>query len=392
MVIAEVGGVRLYVQNLVKAVVGIAARDGKLLWRYHKVSGGTANVATPVVRGEHIFVASGFGTGCALLKLSADRPAVSIQEVYFRKEFQSVYGGMPPVCDHVYAGNSGGFQFADPTCFDWQTGKIRWQQKGPGEGGVATIAADGHIYLRFRDGLMVLAEANPAGFCEKGRFQPPDRSKLPAWSVPVLAHGRLFLRDQNVLCCYDVRAQPPARATFAPRQRTDAARQPDAVFVPSPSEVINAMLDVAHVTKDDVVYDLGCGDGRIVIEAAKQRCARAVGVEMDPELVKQARQEAANQGVQEQVSIREQDLFSADFREATVVTLYLLPYLNARLRPQLDKLRPGARIVSHAFAIPGVQPDRVVRVPSPDGQEHVVYLFVTPLRSVPATPPSPREP
>ncbi len=141
------------------------------------------------------------------------------------------------------------------------------------------------------------------------------------------------------------------------------------------------MLELTKVGRDDVVYDLGCGDGRILVAAARTAKARGVGIELDPLLVKQARDEVHRLGLQALVTIREGDLFAADFSEATVVTLYLLPRLNDRLLPKLKGLRPGTRIVSHAFALKGVRPEKVERVRSADGlTEHAVYLYVTPLR------------
>ena len=120
------------------------------------------------------------------------------------------------------------------------------------------------------------------------------------------------------------------------------------------------MLELAGVTRDDVVYDLGCGDGRILVAAAKKAGCRAVGVEIKPDLVELARQNARDNGVEGLVEIRQGDLFDADFRDATVVALYLLPDLNVRLVPQFRKLRPGSRIVSFMFDIAGVPPKQKV--------------------------------
>ena len=384
MVVAQVGGQRLYVQNLSGGLVGISATDGKLLWRYHRVSNGTMNVAMPFVQGDRVFATSGYGTGSALLQMVPKEDSIQIKEVYFTNKFQNFYGSYALLGDHIYAGNGPVFATAAPSCFDWKKGEVIWRHKGPGAGAVATIAADGHLYFRFADGLVVLAQAAPEGFKEKSRFLPPHRSKSPAWSLPVIAHGRLFLRDQETLLCYDLRRNPPRKA-LPPAQKElpgqDKSRQPDAVFIPSPPEVVEKMLELAKVTKDDVVYDLGCGDGRIVITAAKKYQARGVGIEMDSLLVKQARHEAHRQGVGRRVTIMEGDVFASDFQDATVVALYLLPHLNTKLLPMLKKLRPGTRIVSHAFAIEGVEPDRIVRWRSADGlQEHTLYLWTTPLR------------
>ena len=129
-----------------------------------------------------------------------------------------------------------------------------------------------------------------------------------------------------------------------------AMRGPDVVFVPTPPQVVDRMLDVARVGRGDVLYDLGCGDGRIVIEAAKRFGTRGVGIDIDPQRIAEARANARAAGVEHLVQFRNADLFETDFSEATVVTLYLLPSLNLKLRPKLWKeLRRGSRVVSHDF-------------------------------------------
>src|SRR5688572_14534109 len=142
-----------------------------------------------------------------------------------------------------------------------------------------------------------------------------------------------------------------------------ARRQPDVIYVPSPDEVIEAMLELAQVKKSDVVYDLGSGDGSIVILAAKKYGARGVGIEINPVLVQEARRNAQDAGVANLVRFIEGDLFETDFREATVVTLFLLESLNERLRPKLlSTLRPGSRIVSHEFGMGTWQPEKSLEV------------------------------
>ena len=141
-------------------------------------------------------------------------------------------------------------------------------------------------------------------------------------------------------------------------------RSPDVIFVPTPPEVVAAMLKVAKVGKGDIVYDLGSGDGRIVITAAKKYGARGVGIEIDPELVKKAKDNAAAAGVSSRVRFVTQDLFTSDISEATVVTLYLLQSINERLRPKLVReLKPGTRIVSHMFNMgPEWPPEKTLEV------------------------------
>ena len=141
-------------------------------------------------------------------------------------------------------------------------------------------------------------------------------------------------------------------------------RGPDTVFIPTPHEIVAAMLRLAHVGPGDVVYDLGSGDGRIVIAAVKEfGAARGVGVELDPTRVREANESARRAGIADRVEFRREDLFETDLRSATVVTLYLSPTINARLQPKfLAELPPGARVVSHVFETPGWTPDNRIVV------------------------------
>ena len=154
----------------------------------------------------------------------------------------------------------------------------------------------------------------------------------------------------------------------------------DVPDVRTPLTVVNEMLRLADVTATDVVYDLGSGDGRILIAAARDRGARGVGLEIDPVLVAQSTERARRLGLADRLSFRQQDLFEADLTPATVVTLYLSPDLNRRLRPKLlSELRPGARIVSHSFDMGDWAPARTLQVSSNEGS-HTLYLWVVPGR------------
>ncbi len=151
-------------------------------------------------------------------------------------------------------------------------------------------------------------------------------------------------------------------------------RTPDVVFVPTPEEVVDAMLKVAKVTNRDVVYDLGSGDGRIAIAAAKEHGARAIGIDIDPERIAEANENAKKAGVTDKVRFIQADLFESNISEATVVTLYLLPSLNLKLMPKLMKeLKPGTRIVSHAFDMGDWEPEQELEV---DGRK--VYYWTIP--------------
>ena len=155
----------------------------------------------------------------------------------------------------------------------------------------------------------------------------------------------------------------------------------DVIFIPTPQDVVDKMLELAEVKKGDLVYDLGCGDGRIVITAAKKYGCMAVGYDLDPDRVKESIENVEKNKLGHLITIEQKDIFTLDLSEADVITLYLLPSLNVRLIPQLEKLKPGSRIVSHNFDMEGVKPDKVVKLTSSKDQaEHKIYLWTTPLK------------
>ena len=168
-----------------------------------------------------------------------------------------------------------------------------------------------------------------------------------------------------------VAASPLAFAQAQPRK---PAQQPDVIYVPTPHEVVDDMLRLANVRKGDVLYDLGSGDGRIAIAAAKKYGIKAVGIDIDPERIKEATENAKKAGVTNLVEFRQEDLFKADFREATVITLYLLPDLNVKLRPRLwDEMKPGTRIVSHQFDMGTWKPEKKL-----ESNGRTVYFWTVP--------------
>lgn len=157
-------------------------------------------------------------------------------------------------------------------------------------------------------------------------------------------------------------------------------RAPDVPFVTTPSDVVAGMLDLGEVSGSDTVYDLGSGDGRIVLAAARDRGATAVGIEIDPALVDRSREAIRVAGLADRATVRRGDIFKEDFTRATAIMMFLKPDVNARLRPQLDACKPGTRVVSHMFSMPGAKPAKRVAIKSSeDGVEHVLYLWVTPI-------------
>jgi outer membrane protein assembly factor BamB len=192
-----VGGVRQVATFTSQGGIGVRVKDGKFLWRYDKTANGTANVATPVFHDDRIFFSSNYGTGCALLKLEPDGAA---EEVYFNRDLKNHHGGVVLVGKHLY-----GFNGSTLTCMEFATGKVAWENRSVGKGSLCY--ADGHLYVLSENGVMGLVEASPAGYKEKARCELPDRSEQSSWTHPVIANGRLYLRDQENLFCYEVKRQ-----------------------------------------------------------------------------------------------------------------------------------------------------------------------------------------
>jgi SAM-dependent methyltransferase len=187
---------------------------------------------------------------------------------------------------------------------------------------------------------------------------------------------------------------PAEETTAAPPKAGPVERKPDVVYVPTPQAVVDKMLAMAEVKKGDIVYDLGCGDGRIVVTAAKKYGVKAVGFDIDPARVKEARKNVEAAKVGHLVTIKQQDIFKLDLSEATVVALYLLPELNVRLMPQLAKLKPGSRIVSHDFDMGTAKPVEVHKLDASDAEDeddswassHTIYKWVVPWETKKAGP------
>jgi SAM-dependent methyltransferase len=160
-------------------------------------------------------------------------------------------------------------------------------------------------------------------------------------------------------------------------------RAPDTHFIATPHEVVEIMIRLADVKKTDVVYDLGCGDGRIVIAAAKKAGCKAYGFDLDPRMVKISKANVKKEKVEAFVTIEQQDFFDLDLSNVSVVALYLFPELNVALIPQLEKMKPGSRIVAHDYGIDGVDPDVTAIVHSKNGKNYKIFLYTTPLKQTP---------
>ncbi|HUG53491.1 MAG TPA: PQQ-binding-like beta-propeller repeat protein [Vicinamibacteria bacterium] len=212
IVVSEGAGTRQYVQLLGRGLVGVRASDGRTLWGYNRVANRVANIATPLVRANFVFAATGYQTGAALLELYKEAGGVSAREVYFLEPttFQNHHGGMVLAGNHLYSGH--GHKLGLPICIDFVSGKVAWggNIRNAGQGSAAVLYADGRVYFRYQNGVVLLVEATPEGYREKGSFTIPDVTR-PSWAHLAIADGRLYVREQDALHVYDVRA--PGRST-----------------------------------------------------------------------------------------------------------------------------------------------------------------------------------
>lgn len=202
VITVEAGGAKEYVQFLAKGVVGVDANSGKFLWRYDQTAKGSpANIPTPVAHDGFVYSATGKGGG-GLVKLKVEGDGVKAEQVYANPKLPTSIGGAVEHNGYLYGTNGQGL-----LCVEFATGNVKWQDKCVGQG--AVLYADGCLYVHGENGAAALVEATPEGYREKGRFTPPDqpdRGNAKAWAYPVVANGRLYLRDQGALWCYDVRA------------------------------------------------------------------------------------------------------------------------------------------------------------------------------------------
>jgi outer membrane protein assembly factor BamB len=201
-IIVQAAGYKQYVQFLDKGVVGVDAKTGRFLWRYAEPGKGPANMPTPVVRDGYVYAAAG-RTGGGLVNLKPSADGVAAEQVYFARGLPNSVGGSVLLGDYLYGTSSDGLLAAD-----FVSGKVKWQAPGIGQSSI--VYAEGHLYLHGENGDVALVEATPEAYREKGRFTPPDQPKHrnpmeKAWPYPVVANGRLYIRDLGTLWCYDIK-------------------------------------------------------------------------------------------------------------------------------------------------------------------------------------------
>jgi hypothetical protein len=198
-IVADVRGVRTYMTFTAGAGVGVRASDGKLMFRYPKAANDTANITTPIFFDNKVFFTSAYDTGAGLVDLSVQNGEVTAKEIYFTRNMKNHHGGVVLVNGYLY-----GFNDSILTCLEFATGNQMWRDRSVGKGSVSF--ADGNLYIQGENNIVGLAAASPEGYKEKGRFQIADKG-LPSWAHPVVSGGRLYVRNQDTLTAYDIKAK-----------------------------------------------------------------------------------------------------------------------------------------------------------------------------------------
>ena len=320
-IVVTIDDQRQFVASLEKALVGVATDNGKLLWRLDGAVQVFSHPHTPLIQDRFLTIVNGFGVGLKRLELQRDNGAFAAKEVFSTNATNSIAQFQDDtlvVCDRLYEPSNGIL-----SCFDAKTGDLVWRNRmGP----TATMTfADGRFYFH-SDGLMKLVEATATEPIVKSEFALPSPQMSLGTTTPIVTGGRLYVREDDQLFSYDVLAKSlkqPSREPHqvvlpAPESKLATAlpeRTLRSVFVPTPQDVVEKMLEMAAVKKTDVVYDLGSGDGRIVITAAKKYGCKAIGYELDKDLVEQSNTKADAAGVKSLVTFENKDLFTADLRD-----------------------------------------------------------------------------
>ena len=324
-------------------------------------------------------------------------------EIDFEEEFHRTVGSVVIRNDVLIAADGTGLV----QCFHAQTGERLWIYDAFASIWAPPLIVDDFAYVADDDSVVSIFKLSPdpsvAMRIVDGEMQPIARIEMDSSvnSQPVFANGVLYIASRkNLFAIVSPDAASDSSAGSGPavkplmkksesdggRKSVRAVRAPRPVFVPTPQDVVEAMLDAVGITKKDTVVDLGSGDGRIVVAAAKNYGARGIGYEIDPALVHKSVELAKRQGVSKHAEFREQDMYTASLSEARVVTAFLYPAVLQKLRPQFAEMKPGSWIVCHHFEIPDSKPTRVLTIKSKEtGNDHRVFLYRTPLADSPKT-------
>jgi outer membrane protein assembly factor BamB len=205
VVIANFGNTKQYVTLMENGLVSFNAKDGKMLWRYgtknNRFGGNTANIPTPIIRGEYVFASAGYGRGAALVKITKNGDEFTVEEIYWKRELNNKHGGVVLVDDKLFGDHD---DSGRPWCADFKTGKVLWSREGrsSGSGSVSLTYADGKLYMRYSNGWVMLVDATADEYKELGSFKVPNQGDT--WAHPVVVGGKLYIREREMLYCYDV--------------------------------------------------------------------------------------------------------------------------------------------------------------------------------------------
>jgi outer membrane protein assembly factor BamB len=322
-------------------------------------------------------------------------------KIEFEEEFHRTVSNVVIKDDLLIAVDFSGLVHA----FDAQSGRRHWAYDLLAATWSSPLIVDDKIYVSDEDGDVMCfnLSADPKQATREVDVGDVPNMRASVFSPPVFANGVLYIATRTHLCAI---AAPNDLNNVSERETEDpsgrkgesgdpvqsaargiAGRVPKPIFAPTPQDVVEAMLRSAGVAKDDLVIDLGSGDGRIVITAAKKHGARGIGYEIDPQLVWSSRDRAQQEGIATLVEIREQEMYTADLSEARLIAVYLYPVVLEKLKPQFAAMKPGAWIVSHHYEIPDATPERELIVKSKaTGNDHRVLLYKIPLSNKRATP------
>lgn len=394
IIAADWAGARQYVVATGGGVIGVSAATGKVLWRSGQIRPAPPVTQTPIRIGEYLLCPYGYVSELRLLIPPATGEPGEAREVYARQIHSDPFSDSGFVLNNqLYLCD---LRAGMLNAIDWKSGEPTalevpgLQQRRGHSRRLSMTYADGRLYSLTATGHVGLAVISPERYEEIGGFDLVNHEPSDGATLPVVTGGRFYVRSENILYCFDVTASaelphsairvvlppPPAPSIAA----TGPRRAPRPIFVPTPQEVVDRMLAAANITEEDCVVDLGSGDGRIVITAAKKYGCRALGYEIDKELVEVSRKRIADDGVSNLAEIRVEDMYTADLSAVDVVAVYLYPSALEKLKPQFAKLKPGARIVSHYFEIPGAMPSETFEVESAEtGAKHRILLYRVPL-------------
>lgn len=376
--------IEFYVVITSRAVNLIAKQDGRLLDRYEKTSSTIANTHTPLLAGDDLIVTNGYGGGFA--RLSIEREGSDLK---FVERFHQPIP-LNPFQDHGALVGEMLFHTSRQdrlTRIDARTGTPLATRRLRGRQGMTF--ADGRLYCLSSFGQMTLLDAESDDLAIVGEWRLPEIPDAMGVTLPVVSQGKLFVRRDEQLFCFDVSREavgldsvPVVVKHDPPDLDTDGVEQqlPIPIYVPTPQDVVEKMLQQANLQPGKRLVDLGSGDGRIVITAAKIYRAHAIGFEIDQSLVDESQAKIVQAGLSQLASIKAKDMYQADLSRTDVLTLYVYPAVMDALKLQIKAMPAGSLVVSHQFAFPGITPDEALKMQSTDsGETHTIYRYTTPL-------------